>query len=370
MLSEQILIRENNVQFFNEEIIQQVRNYSRKLEETGKLSPEILTYIYEHQLFKLFLPKSLHGAEMPLPEALAIFEEAAKIDGSFGWLVTIGFGGNFFSAYLNENIAEMLFLPENAVVAGSGAITGTAVKQENGYIVNGQWQFCSGAHHATIFTANCKIEATKTEVEMVRSFVLLPDQVTIIEDWKTFGMQGTGSHSIKTENAFVPAERTFDLSQPPLLFPDYLLYKYPFWQFAEVSFAVVALGVGLHFLEEAFAALEQNRQRRQDPSTERYAFIREKFENAHDELLQARTAFYAAVNESWQEMETQQMLSEEMKKTVSKASKKVAKVARQAAHEMFPYLGMAAATQTSLLNQLFRDLHTVCQHTTLISYEE
>nr|WP_234462585.1 hypothetical protein [Adhaeribacter terrigena] len=183
-------------------------------------------------------------------------------------------------------------------------------------------------------------------------------------------MQGTGSHSIKAENAVVPVERTFDLSQSPLLFPDYLLYKYPFWQFAEVSFAVVALGVGLHFLEEAFATLEQNRQRRQDASPERYAFILKKYETAREELLQAREAFYTAVTASWQEMETQQMLSEEMKKTVSRASKKVAKIARQAAHEMFPYLGMAAATETSLLNQLFRDLHTVCQHTTLISYED
>jgi alkylation response protein AidB-like acyl-CoA dehydrogenase len=256
------------------------------------------------------------------------------------------------------------------VVAGSGAITGTAVKQQNGYVVNAQWQFCSGAHHDTIFTANCKIQTPGTEAETIRSFVLLPDQVAIIEDWKTFGMQGTGSHSIKAENAFVPAERTFDLSQPPLLFPDYLLYKYPFWQFAEVSFAVVALGVGLHFLDEAFATLEQNRQRRKDASPERYAFIRQKFDTAQEALLQSRTDFYAAVTDSWKEMERQQMLSEEMKKTVSRASKKVAKVACQAAHEMFPYLGMAAATQTSLLNQLFRDLHTVCQHTTLISYED
>ncbi|MBK0404670.1 hypothetical protein I5M27_16875 [Adhaeribacter sp. BT258] len=356
------------MQHFSEEIIQQVRAYSRQLEATGKLSPEILAYIYEHQLFKLFLPQSLNGREMALPEALGIFEEAAQIDGSFGWLVTIGCGGNFFAAYLSQEVAETLFSPENAVVAGSGAITGTAIKQEAGYNVNGQWQFCSGAHHATIFTANCKIGAT--EAETIRSFVLLPDQVRIIEDWKTFGMQGTGSHSIKAENAVVPVERTFDLSQSPLLFPDYLLYKYPFWQFAEVSFAVVALGVGLHFLEEAFATLEQNRQRRQDASPERYAFILKKYETAREELLQAREAFYTAVTASWQEMETQQMLSEEMKKTVSRASKKVAKIARQAAHEMFPYLGMAAATETSLLNQLFRDLHTVCQHTTLISYED
>jgi hypothetical protein len=31
---------------------------------------------------------------------------------------------------------------------------------------------------------------------------------------------------------------------------------------------------------------------------------------------------------------------------------------------------MAAVTETTLINQLFRDLHTVCQHTVLVGYED
>jgi alkylation response protein AidB-like acyl-CoA dehydrogenase len=198
----------------------------------------------------------------------------------------------------------------------------------------------------------------------------MPEQISIIEDWGAFGMKGTGSHSIKVKNAFVPAEMTFNLNQPALQFSEYLLYRFPFFQFAETSFAAVALGVTNHFLKEAFTALEQNRQRRKDDTSERYLFIRQKFEMAQQQYLQQRTNFYEAINQSWQELTETKTLSETAQKTVSKNSKKVARVCIQTVQEMLPYLGMAAVTETTLINQLFRDLHTVCQHTVLVSYEE
>lgn len=358
------------MQHFSEEIIQKVRNYSRQLEATARLSPEIMEYIYEHKLFKLFLPASLNGRELPLKEALEIFEEASEIDGAFGWLITIGSGGGFFSAYLNQTVSDALYSPENAVVAGSGGVTGIAEPMEGGYNVNGQWQYCSGAFHSTIFTANCKIPASGNEPETMRSFVFLPEQISIIEDWRAFGMKGTGSHSIKVENAFVPAERTFNLNQPPLQFPEYLLYRFPFFQYAETSFAAVALGVTNHFLKEAFDILEQNRQRRRDDSSERYFFIRKKFETAQEQYLKNRSIFYDTVSQAWQELTETKTLSESTKKTVEKISKKVPRVCIQTVQEMLPYLGMAAVNETTLINQIFRDLHTVCQHTVLVAYED
>jgi indole-3-acetate monooxygenase len=354
---------------FNDTIIQVIREQAAAIETSGKLPADALQYIYEHRLFKLFLPETLGGRELPLPEAVEIFEEASQIDGSFGWLVTIGSGGDFFSAYLSEEIASELFSPDNAVIAGSGGITGLAKPTDGGYLVNGQWQYCSGAHHATIFTGNCRIEANSGKKEEVLSFTFLPEQVTILEDWRAFGMKGTGSHSIKVENAFVPFNRTFDLQQAPRI-SDYKIYRYPFFQFAEVSFAAVALGVAGHFLQEAFKSLEENRTRRKDASPERYEFIRKKFEDAHNRVNQVRTEFYVAVNTSWNELETTGQLTEAMQHLVSKSSKKVARITTAVVHEILPFLGMAAVTETSLLNQLFRDLHTVCQHTVLVSYED
>lgn len=356
------------MQHFCSSIIQTVREQSGQIEKSGKLPAEVLRYIYEHKLFKLFIPEKLGGRELPLPEAVAIFEQAAQIDGSFGWLITIGSGGNFFSAYLASETADKLYSPANAVVAGSGSITGIATPADGGYEVSGQWQFCSGAHHATIFTGNCKIEDPAAESSRVLSFAFLPEQVTILEDWQAFGMNGTGSHSIKVENAFVPENRTFNLAQEPGT-SDYKIYQYPFFQFAEVSFAAVALGVAGHFMQEAIKRLEENRQRRQDASPERYDFISKKFVNAQQRLNQVRNEFYVAVNTSWAELESTESLTENMQQLVSKSSKKVAKVTTGAVQEMLPYLGMAAVTETSLLNRLFRDLHTVCQHTVLVSYE-
>src|SRR5687768_10676146 len=115
---------------FNQEIISQLRKAALEQEKTATISAATLEFIYQHKLFKLFVPEAFGGRMAGLPEAVRIFEQASFIDGSLGWAVTIGAGGGFFSAYLPPEAAAKLFTPENAVVAGSGHPTGSAIKTE------------------------------------------------------------------------------------------------------------------------------------------------------------------------------------------------------------------------------------------------
>ena len=39
---------------FNEETVQAIREQSHKMEQTGEPTPQVLDFIYEHDLFKLF----------------------------------------------------------------------------------------------------------------------------------------------------------------------------------------------------------------------------------------------------------------------------------------------------------------------------
>jgi len=85
---------------FNQEIISQLQKAALEQERTATISSAALKFIYQHKLFKLFVPEAFGGSMAGLPEAVRIFEQASFIDGSFGWAVTIGAGGGFFSAYL------------------------------------------------------------------------------------------------------------------------------------------------------------------------------------------------------------------------------------------------------------------------------
>ena len=85
------------------ETIQQLRQQAITQEEKGALALETLELIYQEKLFKLFVPEAFGGKLTSLPDSLNIFEQAAYIDGSFGWAVTIGSGGGFFHINRHAN---------------------------------------------------------------------------------------------------------------------------------------------------------------------------------------------------------------------------------------------------------------------------
>ncbi|HSI89880.1 MAG TPA: hypothetical protein VK927_02135 [Adhaeribacter sp.] len=344
-----------------------IRNASILQEKTGNLQPEVLDIIYREKLFKLFVPEEMGGLNVPLPEAIKLFEEAAFLDGSFGWAVTIGSGGGFFSAYFQPEVSGNLFGPEKAVVAGSGHPSGTALKVDGGYQVSGQWKYCSGANYATIFTATAFIPQPNGEPEM-RAFAFDREQVQIIPDWNTFGLKATGSHSIKIENAFVPEEKTFDLSNPNAAFSQ-PVFQYPFLQFAEASFAAVNAGICRHFMEETKNLLKRNQTAWQKSNPKRYPFLAKKHEAAQTNFRQALTAFHETVTKSWQKLLTGESFTETELQEISQTCKHLVKTSVSTAQELYPYLGLSAASETSVLNQTYRDLHTACQHTLLLDFE-
>src|SRR5690606_5724753 len=88
-----------------------VRAQALDADRRAALSDEIVDWLVAHGLFRLWIPQSYDGLELTLPEALAIYEAAARIDGSFGWAVMIGAGGGLFAAYLEPGAAREIYGP-------------------------------------------------------------------------------------------------------------------------------------------------------------------------------------------------------------------------------------------------------------------
>ncbi|WP_195572171.1 acyl-CoA dehydrogenase [Paenibacillus sp. 1001270B_150601_E10] len=355
--------------YWTEEQIGRIRARSLGMERAGAVDQEWLNHMVQHKLFKLFVPEVLGGTMTSLPEALKVFEESAWIDGALGWTVTIGAGGGFFVPFMKPDICKGQFLPESAVIAGSGQPTGTAVPVEGGYRVSGSWKYCSGAHHATMFTANVLVKASEeTDEPIIRACIFQPEQVSIIEDWDAFGMKATGSHTIKVEDVFVPEEMTFSLLHA---YPDYdhSLYHYPFALFAETSFAALILGVGRHFLDEAHLMLADKKESFPPPSAERMEGMTKVLQHAEIQLKEITSCFYEIVTKSWETMLSQGEISEDMIEEVSRNTKLAARAVREMADGVFPYMGLLAIMESNRLNHIWRDLQTACQHSSLLTFE-
>ncbi|SOC43712.1 acyl-CoA dehydrogenase family protein [Salinicoccus kekensis] len=351
----------------DENMIEMIRKEAPRMEREGRLTGEVLEYIYDQGLFKLFIPAELGGNMQPLPEALKIFEEAARADGSFGWLVQIGSGAGFFAVTMDPDEMRTHFAARDFYIAGSDRPSGTAGKTNDGYVVSGTWPFSSGAEHASLFTATCRIKSGGEEDGKAYAFAFTPDQVTIERDWDAFGMRATGSHTIHVEEAFVPASRRFDVTRPHFHFDD-PVYHYPFKAFAAANIASTAIGVARHFFEAAREHIESKKDDWNKADSRRHDHAVEILEKNEAAFLEARKDFYHSVEKSW-ESHVSRTVNEMDMTDISMQSKITAGAAIEGVQNLYRHLGMDIVMRSHPLNRIYRDLLTASQHALLVDSE-
>lgn len=354
---------------FNKKQIDQLRSLCTVSEQEGKLAPSLLRIIYRNKWFKLFIPKEQGGLAMNLPAALKLEEQLAYIDGSLGWTVTLCAGANFFAGFMDQEKTGKLFYAKNVCLGGSGAPTGVAKQTKDGYTVTGRWKYATGAPHLTHFTANCIIEKNgKTVVQedgtpLVRSFYFKKNEVTIYNDWHTMGLVATASRSFSVKNLKVKQERSFviDHAHTTLKHP---VYSYPFMPFAEATLAVNTLGMMNHLLDETAAVVKQK-----NLNSLQYKIVGKVLQTAQQQINKQSTAFYNSIEQSWKELLTHKTIAAKTIQRISKQSRQLVKLCRAHAALVYPYCGLAATTQQSEINRVFRDLFTASQHA-LLTYEK
>jgi hypothetical protein len=227
----------------------------KELQGVSEISDEVIKHIHEEGLLKIWVPKKYGGLGYRFEEGLKALFSWAETDGSFGWMLTLCAGANYFSRNIKPEVAQLLFTNSNTCFGGSGMVGGTAEKQnDNTYIINGLWNFATGAPHLTHFTLNASITENGKPLldhegnEMIRSFIVPGEQAEIIPNWKSMGMKASGTYSFTIENVVVSEDYSFMYDH---FFTDDILDSVPFRVFADLTLLVNYLGMASHFIEEA-----------------------------------------------------------------------------------------------------------------------
>jgi alkylation response protein AidB-like acyl-CoA dehydrogenase len=299
-----------------------------------------------------------------LSDALQIYEAAASIDGSLGWAVMIGTGGGLFAAYLPLLGAQELFAPPAALVAGSGAPTGTAARVPGGYRVRGSWRFASGAHYASVFTAACSITQEGAAVldaagkPLVRAMSIAPAQVRILDTWDPSGMRGTGSHDFEVEAAQVPEHHTFSVLTDAPREPG-PLYRLPFTVLTELPVSAVGLGVARRALRE-FAKLPAA-----GPGRAGSATVSARFAHAQATLEQAAATVAGLAAQAWRTVSQGGRLDATQLARITAVCCLSQEQLRQAVSDLASVAGMRAIERRSGFSQAWRDLQALGAHGSL-----
>lgn len=340
-----------------------IRNSAAVAEQLGMLTAEQLTVVHKEKWFSLLVPEAYKGRQITLPELARLQEAISWTDGSAGWVVTLCSGAGWFGGFIDPEAAKEIFATENVCLAGSGAASGTAEQTADGYLLNGTWNYASGAHHATHFTANCIMKRNGTNVlddngqPLILPFVVDKQDVTLLPTWKYMGMVATGSHSFEMKDVQVQANRCFKIDAQHAEVTG-KLYQYPFMQLAEATLAVNLSGMALHFVDLCRDIFDE-RQGHPRIKPSQNELMKQTLLDKTEELNLARMALFAAVDASWEETTDSNL------KEVSRTSRILAAKGREVVAALYPYCGLKAAAIDSEVNRVWRDLHTAGQHSLL-----
>ena len=313
-----------------------------------KLNASVLETIYNQKWLRIWIPKQYNGLGCSFGEGLKVLQQVAEIDGSLGWLVTLCSGANFFSRNIVTDQALEIFTNEKVCFGGGGMLGGTAEKEGDKYLINGLWNYATGAPYLSHFTLNAQITEKGTplfkangEPEFL-SFVLDKEQVELIPSWKSMGMVATASHSFKVTNQYVPESRAFVYNK---FYVDDSISRIPFETFADLTLLVNYLGMAQHYLEESHRIKEVSLQQELKAyllgTTQK---VNDYAENTEQMLLsnnQLDAGFIAAIHNFGE------AVVEELIILIIKL------------HQL---LGVRASVTESEINQIFRDFFTATQH--------
>ena len=179
--------------------------------------PETVDALRQAGLFGAMTPSELGGAELSLVDAIDVFAEVARADGSAGWCLMAGASAvAYFGAYCESEFVEKLFADGVPLVAGQFAPNGTGVPEDGGYRISGSYQFGSGIHYAEWVGAGFLVHPPEgSDAPALYLFGVVPkNTVELRGNWDVLGLDATASFDYAVQDAFVPEGATFQFAAP------------------------------------------------------------------------------------------------------------------------------------------------------------
>jgi alkylation response protein AidB-like acyl-CoA dehydrogenase len=345
-----------------------------RIDAGRELPPDLVEALHAAGLYRMLLPRSLGGQELPLPVYIQVIEELAKHDASTAWCVGQSSVCSTITANLDHAVAWDMFGKDQRAVLNWGpqGRTAKAIADQGGYRITGRWPFASGSRHATWMAAHCAVYEADGETRrhdndgnaVERTFIFPRANAEIIDNWHVMGLKGTGSDSYAVTDLFVPEERSMTVfaRNPAERREHGPLYQFTVHQLFGASFAAVALGITRSALD-AFVDLAKTKVPAPTGGStvlRDNAVVQSQVGLAQTQLAAARVFLMRALAEIWEEA-LHGAVSLDKRVQMRMAESHATQTARQVMDIAYHGAGATAIFEANPFERRFRDLHTVTQ---------
>ncbi|TML21728.1 MAG: acyl-CoA dehydrogenase [Actinobacteria bacterium] len=237
------------------ELVPLIQKHAPWQEENRVLHDEVLNALADAGLLKMRIPVRYGGSVPDIRTVLDVVAELGRGDGSTGWTISTMTIGSWLAGLLPDEAQDEIFADPDVRLCGSVGPNGVAVPTDGGYILNGRWHFNTGAPQTQWDTHAIMID-TGDGTLVPGMAVVRVSELTLIDDWHTAGLRGTGSVTTIAQDLFVPSARVLPML-PVMMYnqhaskqnADYLAWKVPFLQLAVAVASAPALGMARAAME-------------------------------------------------------------------------------------------------------------------------
>jgi dehydrogenase/reductase SDR family member 1 len=224
-----------------------------------QLAPAVVAALREHGFLSCLVPRLLGGAELAMAEYVELLEVLATGDAAAAWCVMTASTSAMLATYLPRATAEAMWRAQPPFLAGifapGGKLTGyprrragSSDDEPSALRLSGRWSYASGSRHADWFAVGAMHERRH-----VVCFVPAAD-VTVVDNWDTLGLAGTGSHDLELTDVAISADHVTSLfDRGP--WATGTLYRVPVFGLLAAGISACGLGIATAALQHVAASL-------------------------------------------------------------------------------------------------------------------
>jgi len=340
-------------------LLEEIKSRRAEFKEQRHISQDIIEKLQAIGLYGAFVPKQLGGDPISPTEFMKLIERISIADGSTGWVASFAFATKYLCSLPEGSLKKIFHNNPGLVFAGATFPIQPAVKVDGGIKVSGRWPFGSGCMGASLVAVGVSVPGEGDQV--FKQMAVMPrDQITIDQNWNTFGMTATGSHTMVVEDVFVPDEMILLRDAPSSIdAPEYL---YPTVTLAAQVLAVCGLGTSRAAIDHIVAIAQKSKSITGTPTLGDRTNVQIHIAECEGKLQAARSWFYGATDEAWDVIQSGGTITREQNMALRLSASHAARTGADVARACFEMVGTMGIFRDNPLNQYLTDSMVTAQH--------
>ena len=236
-------------------------------EVLGRYSEDTHQKFRDAGFYGMLVPRRYGGHEVSLSTYFRVVREIARGCPSTGWMFSLSHSHAVTAATHWDELAQAEFFADAEYLApATHMVQGTAERLDSGgWRISGTWNYCSGAPYSTHAQLHANIAAPDSDGAPPTPLIFIAPRSAyeVLDDWgDVLGLKGTGSNSIRMDNAEIPEHYALPGVLLPTLDPTTAVgrrvHSNPLYTGSQVALYLLdGANLALGFVKGAFDEWEQ-----------------------------------------------------------------------------------------------------------------